>query len=1041
MTIREIFGCLAVLTWGAARPAQASPPALYPTVIVPGAPIERNFITRDDGTMIAGSARQAEIGRSFTYAFPVAPGDRCRLEATFSEATAATPPTVQVLGADDKSIPSLLIPKDNDKKTFIISWNVPATWANGSHISVVFTAKDAPVNLEKLRFTAQPQDSNGDGIPDTISKLMLQNLPPTAKYTVQRAPNRPYTVFQSGHLPDPKIDPFTDAVFAYTDSAETISGWKQRGYSVWTMGGSRSGNAYADSHPDEVQRDSTCKALTIGGDSYYFNPTPGRIEEERRFYAEALKNGSEGVCPEEPEYFARAGYENSFKSQWKTLFGTAWQDPASSVLNRWRASKLMAKLETDHIAGILTPLATDRPEVRRMVALHSPVNYALWKIVAPQFAISDLASVQDVIGQVWTGTARDPIRYAGVRKDRTFASAYLEYSSLFHLLRGTSKRLWFLTDPLEDDPNRSQTDYKSHYEETLIASLFFPDVNSYEVMPWPERVYGKIPAEYAIEINSIVAALQEMHSQQGVIGNVLPTSRVGVLLSDSAQNQREAPFASDFDGFYGLTLPLLQAGIPVQVLSMERAEDLAYLKTFKTLLLSYDFQKPGNSKVQATLAEWVREGGSLLFFGGSDAYNEVSDGWWKGANLASPQEDLWRQLGLNLRGKASKSSAPSEDLSRFQSIRRGEAGEKSLKNRGVYSLDLTPFVKANGSVAIRFTDSTPQDGWGAWLASTQLLIGGKMAAEFTSGSDLESRFLTFDNNSRFDGNARYADGNASWTYQFDSLPKDQTITLKLDMGNGFDVSASAAKPYFGQTLLSANPAGALGKTFPRLRIPPGYDATTYPIPPASGLPSVLYTLRAGGTLVWTQSVGKGLVTNVGVAPGFFTASERSAGLLKTLVQYATQRVGGSHKESDVMRLKRGKFIIVRTLDDSETVEGRTVDLLSANLPVVDDREIPPHSYAFLFDIGADNLPPHIGFVSGRVQAKLELPSTTSFFVRGTLGTGGVARLHCGGKRVAGARAVDRLGKSVELETVKEGDTLLLKYANDPEGVLVRVGWE
>ena len=1019
--------------------AKAAPPTSYPTIVVPGSAAEKSYLTRDEGSVVVEKARKADLGQSFAYAFSVSPGDRCRIELTFSDPSAAAPPVVQVLGADNKPISAILVADENDKKTYVLTWNVPESWANGSHMPVVLTAKEAPIRLEKLRFTATPADSDGDGIPDTINRMMLQGLPPSSKPVITKT-TRPYTVFQSGSLPAPSLDPFTDAVFAYANQAETISGWKNRGYSVWTMGGSRAGKDYADSHPDEPQKDASGNPLKIDN-SYYLNPTAGRIEAEKRFYAEALKNGSEGVCPEEPEYFARAGYEDSFKSQWKTLFGTPWQNPASSVQNRWRASRMMAKLETDHISGILQPLATDRPEIRRMAALHSPVNYALWGIVSPQFAISDLSSVQDVIGQVWTGTARSPIRYAGIRKDRTFAHAYLEYSSLYHLLRGTSKRLWFLTDPLEDDPSRSQTDYKSHYEETLIASLLFPDVNSYEVMPWPERVYGHIPADYATEVNTVVAALQEMHNQQGVIGNVLPNSGVGVLLSDTAQWQREAPFASDFDGFYGLTLPLLQAGIPVQVLSMERAEDLSYLKTFKTLLLSYDFQKPGNARVQASLAQWVREGGSLLFFGGSDAYNEVPDSWWKGANLGSPQEDLWRQLGVNVKGVPMKSSAPPEDLSRYQSLLKGDLKERNLKNRGVYSIDLTPFAKTNGSVAVRFSDASPQDGYGVWLASTQLLIGGKMAAEFTSGSDLESRFLTFDNNSQFNETARFADGSNSWTYQFDNLPKDQTITLKLDIGNGFEISASTAKPEFGQTLLSVNTSGALAKTFPRLRITPGYAATSYPIPISSGMPSVLYTLRSGGSPVWTQSVGKGLVTNVGVAPGFFTASERSAGLLKTLVQYASQRVGGSYKESDVMRIKRGKFTIVRTLDDSETVEGRTVDLLSPNLSVIDDREIPPHSYAFLFDIGADNLPPHIGFVSGRVQSKLELPTTTSYFVRGALGTGGVARLHCGGKRVAGARAVDRLGKPVELETTREGDTLLLKYPNDPEGVLVRVGWE
>lgn len=51
-----------------------------------------------------------------------------------------------------------------------------------------------------------------------------------------------------------------------------------------------------------------------------------------------------------------------------------------------------------------------------------------------------------------------------------------------------------------------------------------------------------------------------------------------------------------------------------------------------------------------------------------------------------------------------------------------------------------------------------------------------------------------------------------------------------------------------------------------------------------------------------------------------------------------------------------------------------------------------------------------------------------------------ARLHAGGKQIAGVKGSDRLGRPVEINATQEGDTVLLQYPNHPDGVLVRVGW-
>lgn len=1044
--------------------AGSAPPLVpYATVFTPGTPAELPFLFKSEGSTVADGARHAELGQFWGYSFPVAPGETCLLHLTLPDKVDEPLPGIAVTGPDGK--PWNATVGKGAGNSVDVTFKVPDSMPLGGRASIVLSAKTGILSVQQVRFVEQQSDSDGDGLPDPVARWMTAGVPGVTRPYVYPAPVRPYTTTQSGDPLNPTFDLQTDTVLVYNSDANIIAGWKSRGYSVWTMGGSREGKEYAAQHPDDVQRDAAGQPLTIDGGSY-LNPTPEHNAIEAQRYADAVMNGSVAVCPEEPEYFARAGYEPAFRKEWQQKYGTPWQAPESSLEARWQASRLMASLEADHVFAELQPFA-NRPDVRRMVALHSPINYAQWGIVCPQYQITSSPLVQEVIGQVWTGTARSAVRYSGIRGDRTFSTAFLEYSSLAQLMRGTGKRLWFLADPLEDDPNRSQADYKSHYEETLVASLFFPDVDAYEVMPWPTRVYGHIPPEYATEINTAIAALQDMHNHPVRGGNVASDANIGVFCSDSMQWQRAVPNVSDFDGFFGMTLPMLQRGVPVQAVSLDRAADPGYLAPFKTLLLSYDYQKPPDARVQTALADWVRRGGSLIFIGGSDDFNTVKNSWWRQANNAAPQDDLWRQLGVAVGSKAAVKITPqNQDTGAYKSVLEGDGKEHDLKNRRLYTIDLTPFAQETGSVAVRFGDKTPQDGWGAWVASAELRVGGQLAASFVAGSDIESRFIAFDNNSGVTGNsitgpnggARFADGNASWTYEFDRLPRNTPITLTLDMGNGFTVAAASVKPEFGHALLSTGRIKSLDAAVPRLRIGAAYAATVYPgltpaAPTVSATPArgqkasvpegliPLYTLRSGGTPVWMQGVGKGLVIDVGVAPGFFSASERSAELLRAVVQYAQRRAGGAYKEQGSLTLRRGKYIIVRTFGEAYDVDGRTIDLLSPNLSVADDRSIPPRSLALLYDLGSDEDPPHIGFVAGRVQAKMETGSTTSFFVRAPLNTPGAARLHAGGKHLAGVRAIDHLGRPVAVQATPEGDTVLLRYPNDPDGVALRVGWE
>jgi hypothetical protein len=178
----------------------------------------------------------------------------------------------------------------------------------------------------------------------------------------------------------------------------------------------------------------------------------------------------------------------------------------------------------------------------------------------------------------------------------------------------------------------------------------FPEVDSYEVMPWPQRIYGRIPDGYATEVNTIVSALCEMWRFRGGVVET-GTPGIGTFVADSMGWQRGAPAPSDYEGFYALCLPLVLRGVPVQVLSLDRVAERSYLEKTKVLLVSYDFLKPMNPALNHALADWTRRGGALVLFGGQDAYNAVTNSWWRKAGFASPLEHLFSELGLKVGGK------------------------------------------------------------------------------------------------------------------------------------------------------------------------------------------------------------------------------------------------------------------------------------------------------------------------------------------------------------------------------------------------------
>lgn len=505
--------------------------------------------------------------------------------------------------------------------------------------------------------------------------LNESKLSQSSPWTRDEMQKRERTCFQTARSWDGRWNLRSDVAIAYgidPKLPERIESWRDHGYRIHAMTGVSWGN-YQDflygrfdgeKHLDEAQTVRDGRKSSHGGDAYYMCPSTAFGEYLCTGVQRALDAGVEAVHLEEPEFWVNSGYSEGFKREWQSFYEEPWQAPHESVDSQWRASKLKYFLYRrtlqqvfDYVQAYNTRTGRN---VRCYVPTHSLINYASWEIVSPEASLANLTGCDGYIAQVWTGTARTPNMYRGKLKQRTFETAFLEYGVMQNLVRGTGRTVWFLNDPIEDNPNHDWNDYQQNWESTLVASLLQPEVSRYEVAPWPERIFtGRyprsapraerkaIPSAYAAELQTVMNALNDMKQER--IEWDCGTTGIGVLVSDSLMFQRGEPVPGDphLSNFYGLTLPLLKRGIPVAPLQLENLSASGYLSETRILLLSYQGMKPLTPEVHKVLANWVKQGGVLLVVDDdSDPYNRVRE-WWNSGDYAyaTPRQHLFELLG------------------------------------------------------------------------------------------------------------------------------------------------------------------------------------------------------------------------------------------------------------------------------------------------------------------------------------------------------------------------------------------------------------
>lgn len=494
------------------------------------------------------------------------------------------------------------------------------------------------------------------------------------------------TGFQTSGQWKPATDVRSDVAIVYGVNdrpkmtfEQRVQSWRDRGYITHFMTGIAWGG-YSDyfkgewdgiNHLGEGQVTAQGDTIWHGKMTPYIVPTASFIKYMKEKHVKrVIDAGIDAIYMEEPEFWARGGYSTAFKAEWQKYYGFSWRPQHESPENTYLANKLKYQLYYNALNEVFTYAKeygkSKGMNVRCYVPTHSLVNYSSWMIVSPEASLASLPCVDGYIAQVWTGTSREPVWFNGLKKERVFENAFLEYGSMESMTRPTGRKMFFLTDPIEDWP-RDWVDYKKNYQATFSAELLYPMVDNYEVMPWPDRIYeglyktaansevkAKIPRFYSTQMQVMVNSLNQMPLSKNRVSG---TSGIAVAMANSLMFQRFPTHGGYTDpqlsNFYGLTLPLLKRGVPVSIVHLENVSYSETWEDVKVLIVSYSNLKPMAAEAHQHLVKWVKGGGQLIYCGrDNDPFQSVQEWWNKGDfHYKAPSEHLFELLGLDKTSK------------------------------------------------------------------------------------------------------------------------------------------------------------------------------------------------------------------------------------------------------------------------------------------------------------------------------------------------------------------------------------------------------
>lgn len=852
----------------------------------------------------------------------------------------------------------------------------------------------------------------------------------------------PVLTLRTGAEYDPRLDLKVDSLAVAKAGARweeldrAVQSWSSAGITTYrylpitTDPGSffTSGMADGIPHLSDVAMGAAGSPVT-SRDRPVLLPTASWIAYLKENIRHAIDAGAEGIWAAEPGLPAQGGYSLTFKSAWADLFQSPWEAPHASPAAFFRGSRLRADLSLRLVAELQKhvhdygQLKARKTQLR--LALDSPLNHAREGLAFPHSAAAALP-----IGGITARIRPDfsPHALEGKLEPRPFEMAWLAGSYFANLMDSRpDKSLHFLIAP--DSEGLSAAEATRAYRNLFTTALLFPQAGGYETASYPELTYAagmdagtsNMGLSHSLTPHTRLAGVvKELVVGQSVDWGA-STRGVGVLTFDTLQWQRGGPQESSLRSLDGLTLPLLQRGIPVELVPAERALEKDFLSRFRVLLLSYDFQKPLGPEVHQELAAWVKAGGVLIVVGGEDAYNQTGE-WWSRNGFPSPTEHLLRACGAGVEVAFRATQRPED---RYQPVLRPEG-----ETRRTVRLPLAEAAASKKPVYVRFTDADPAAAGGLWLGRVRLVEGDRARADFVAGSVAERAFLTEEIGSQRRDGGRTTGQDGSFVYRFSRL--GPTATLELELAGQSQISLSTGEDP-SVSLQPVHPG------FPAVRAASGYTLVAHPLAGAEPLYRIAGAKDTDPSPAWNATCERGAVLFCGLPAAALADSPAGAALLREYVRLACGKAGLSYQEGPLVA-RRGPYVIAHALGRSMQLPGKYLDLFKPDLPLVENPPLPYQEPVLLKAVQLGGRTPALLHATHRARLLEATIRTTRFIVDGPTGTWGEMRLSTAGYTLAGARGTDTGGRPVQVEARIEGPTVHVRYPQLAGGINLNLKW-
>lgn len=454
----------------------------------------------------------------------------------------------------------------------------------------------------------------------------------------------------------------TDVVLAYFDNAtvdyeEQYKSWQGHGYRVGTMlaatldweGTYTRGLYDGKTHYALVQMDANGKYLEDSG-AYWMAPIPSGewLAYLQAMCKRAIDAGSRLIVFDEPMYAMAAGYEAPFKTAWQQAYGQAWQPQTASTQARWNTYQLKAQLWVKAFEQLGGWIHQYNPQTKVYPGPHSVLDFAYWGRIFPHAAVLELAEVDGLFYEVWGTFAQPTLQERTVLR---WERAYAEYAMSGALSFQSNKGIKVMAQT--NQPGSPLAGGISHQYPIgdMACALMIPWVESYHVGPAFRAGFTTPgPGLGHNRIMNMTRLYEGIATVQNLDGLDSGCDGLGVAVSDSLLCQDGNGFL-DLQAWEGLFFPFSMQGLLPSCPSLEVLGRNGYLSGLglRCLLLEYEDQVPGSDQVNAYLAAWVRQGGTLVVFGGHSPFNGVA-GWWQQAGFSRPQDHLFAQLGIRVQG-------------------------------------------------------------------------------------------------------------------------------------------------------------------------------------------------------------------------------------------------------------------------------------------------------------------------------------------------------------------------------------------------------